>query len=53
MVIDLLDNCEDSDGLDRVYNNHLERINQLKAALRNEVTEHYCGLKQTLMDMMA
>lgn len=53
MVTESLDCCEDVDSLDKVYNNHLPRINQLKAAIRNEVTEHYCGLKQALMDIAA
>ncbi len=52
-VMELLSACEEISGLEKVYNNHLERLNQLKAAVRNEVTEHYCGLKQTLMDMAA
>lgn len=53
MVMDLLSDCEDPDSLDKVYKNHEPRLNQMKAAIRNEVTEHYCGLKQTLTDMAA
>lgn len=45
-VIDLLDACEEVDGLEKVYKNHEERINQLRAAVRNDITEHYCELKQ-------
>lgn len=52
-VARFLDKCEDIEGLDKVYNAHSVRINQLKAAIRNEVTEHYCDLKQTLMDIAA
>lgn len=50
MVMEALDNCDDMDSLDKVYYNYLERVNQLKAAVRNEITEHYCGLKQALTD---
>lgn len=52
-IMSYLGDCEDISSLDRVYNNHKVGIDQLKAALRNEVTQYYTDLKQTLTDMAA
>lgn len=53
LVISLLDECDEIDDLDRVYNNHLEMVKHLKAAVRNSVVAHYCELKQFLTDREA
>ena len=49
-VVEYMDACEDSDSLDKVYNAHKVRIDQLKAANRNALTEVYVNKQQRFLD---
>jgi len=49
-VTEFLRACEDEESLDKVYQAHEKRINQLKAANRNATTQIYCELKQHFVD---
>lgn len=52
-IIDLLSDCEDLTSLERVYSNWERSLKGLTAASRNDVVNHYCGLKRTFSDMAA
>lgn len=52
-IMGLLSECEDLNGLEKVYNNWERSLKGLTAASRNDVVNHYCGLKQTFSDMAA
>jgi hypothetical protein len=47
---DQLTECETVELLDDIYQSHEKRINQLKAADRNYLTQIYCSAKQYFMD---
>lgn len=49
-VTSALENCEDDEGIDKVWQAHEKRINQLKAKDRNSVTEIYTDMKQFFID---
>ena len=49
-VMEAMENCEDEQSLDAVYNNHEQKIKFLKAALRDEVIEYYTELKGKFLD---
>lgn len=50
-VTEYLQACDDEESLDKVYEAHKARMNQLKAAQRNDLTQIYCELKQHFVDV--